>query len=156
MTRTRAGTNSSALLILCAAILIPALLCGPAATQESDLEAQARQALSKLFDALTSGDPERVRPFLAPEFQILRSNGAAYDKEQYLARGIPRIESKPVFNDLVITRNGDIVVTRMRMRIEEILDGKKAESNAPNLIVFRVTPDGWQVVASGNFAKLAN
>ena len=142
MKRTRAGANSSALLILCAAILIPALLFGPAAAQESDLEAQARQALSKLFDALTSGDPERVRPFLAPESQIVRSNSAAYDKEQYLARGIPRIESKPVFNDLVITRNGDIVVTRMRMRNEETLDGKKTESDAPQMNVIRLTPDG--------------
>ena len=118
------------------------------------LRAEARQALTAVFDALATADPDRVRPLLAPEFQIVRSNGAAYDKEQYLALSIPKIESKPVFNDLVVTRNGDIVVTRMRLKIEETLDGRKAESDAPQLIIFRTSPDGWQVVASANFAKL--
>ena len=122
--------------------------------EEFNLEAEARRALTDVFDALTAGDPERVRPLLAPEFQIVRSDGAVYDKEQYLARSIPHIASKPVFNDLVVTRNRDIVVTSMRLQIEEFLDGRKAESNAPQLIIFRVTPDGWQVVAAGNFAKI--
>jgi hypothetical protein len=42
----------------------------------------------------------------------------------------------------------------MRMQIEEKLQDQKAQSNAPQLIVFRMAPNGWQVVASGNFAKL--
>ena len=156
MKRSKAGLRISAAPFLGAAIVLLGLLVSPAVAQKSDLEAEARQALSKLFDALASGDPEKVRPFLAPEFQLVRASGAAYDREQYLAGGIPKISSKPIFDNLFVTRNGDIVVTRMRMRIEETLDGKKAESDAPQLIVFRVTPDGWQVVASGNFAKLAN
>jgi hypothetical protein len=84
------------------------------------------------------------------------ANGAAYDKEQYLAHSIPKIEGEIAFDDLVVTRNADIVVTRMRLKIREHLDGKRAESGAPQLIVFRVTPHGWQVVASANFAKLLN
>ena len=123
--------------------------------QDAGLEADARAAIATVFDALASGDAGQVRPLLAPEFQLVRSNGAAYDKEEYLARSIPHIDSEPAINNLVVTRNGDIVVTRFRLRIEEELDGKKAESDAPQLIVFRITPGAWQVVASANFARLS-
>jgi hypothetical protein len=145
---------------LAPAILLAMALLGmwpqvPAA-QEADLTADARRNLSLLFEALRSGDPNKVGPFLAPEFQVVRSNGAAYDKEQYLTHSIPKIEGQVSFDDLVVTRNADIVVTRMRLKIQERLDGKQAESGAPQLIVFRVTPHGWQVVAAANFAKLLN
>jgi Domain of unknown function (DUF4440) len=122
--------------------------------QQADVTAEAQKALSAVFDALSSGDPNKVRPLLAAEFQVVRSNGAAYDKEQYLAQSIPKIEGRISFDDLVVTRNADIVVTRMRLKIRERIDGKLAESGAPQLIVFRVTPRGWQVVAAANFAKL--
>jgi hypothetical protein len=36
------------------------------------------------------------------------------------------------------------------------VDGRQAESGAPQLIVFRLTPQGWQVVAAANFARLLN
>ena len=87
--------------------------------QDAGLEADARAAIATVFDALASGDAGQVRPLLAPEFQLVRSNGAAYDKEEYLARSIPHIDSEPAINNLVVTRNGDIVVTRFRLRIEE-------------------------------------
>ena len=139
-------------------LLVAVLLLGPgtlhARAQQADLETQARQALTEVFDALASGDAEKVRPLLAPEFQIVRSDGAVYNKEDYLARSIPQIESKPVFSDVIATRNGDIVVVSLRLQIEEHIDGKKAESIFPHLIVFRITPDGWRVVAGANFARL--
>jgi ketosteroid isomerase-like protein len=140
------------------ALFVAVWLSGPstlrARAQDADLETEARQALTDVFDALASGDAEKVRPFIAPEYQIVRSDGAVYNKEDYLARSIPRIESKPTFSNVIATRNGDIVVVSLRLQIEEHVDGKKAESVFPHLIVFRVTPDGWQVVASANFAKL--
>jgi hypothetical protein len=148
-------TNCRAVGVALVLMLATCLSGGRAAAQDARLEADARAAITAVFDALASGDPAFVRPLLAPEFQLVRSDGAAYDKEAYLALSIPHIDSKPVINDLVVTRNGDIVVTRMRLQIEEELDGKKAESNAPQLIVFRIAPDNWQVVASANFAKLA-
>jgi len=122
--------------------------------QGSALTAEARKALTVLFEALRSGDPNKVRPLIAPEFQVVRSDGAAYDKEQYLRQSIPKIEGQLAFDELIVTRNADIVVTRMKLKVQERLDGKRAESGAPQLIVFRVTPQGWQVVAAANFAKL--
>lgn len=143
--------------------LLPALLVAVALlsiwlsssnAQGSDLTVEARKALTVLFDALRSGDPNKVSPLLAPEFQVVRSDGAGYDKEQYIKLSIPKIEGQPSFDDLFVTRNGDIVVTRMKLNITERLDGKRAESGAPQLIVFRVTLEGWRVVAAANFAKL--
>jgi hypothetical protein len=107
-----------------------------------------------LFDALRSGDAGNVDPLLAPEFQVVRSDGGAYDKQQYLQHSIPKIQRPPKFDDLVVTRNSDIVVTRMKLHIEEEIDGKRAESGAPQLIVFRITQRGWEVVAAANFARL--
>jgi Domain of unknown function (DUF4440) len=126
----------------------------PAFAQDAGLEAEARQALTTVFDALMSGDRAKIDPLLAPEFQIVRSDGATYNKHDYLLKSLPHIDSVPVFSNVVATRNGDIVVVSLELQVEEYLDGKKAESRFPHLIVFRVTPTGWQVVASANFAKL--
>lgn len=127
---------------------------GAAADENAALEAEAQKTLQTIFAALMTGDPGKVRPFLAPEYQVQRSDGKGYDKESYLALSIPKIAAMPVFRDLAITRNGDIVVVRLTIEIEEIIDGKVAERVSPQLMVFRITPDGWQVVAAANFARL--
>ena len=99
--------------------------------QEPTLTAEARKALTVLFDALRSGEPNKVRPLLSPEFQVVRSNGASYDKEQYLTQSIPNIEGEPSFDDLVVTRNADVVVARMRVKIQGRIDGKRAKVELP-------------------------
>jgi len=118
------------------------------------LVAEARHQLESLFAALATGDAEKVRPWLSPEFQVVRSNGVGYDREAYLARSIPRIASTPRFEDLVVTRGEGHVVTRFRLVVDESIDGKRARSGAPQLIVFRVEPGSWKVVAAANFAPL--
>ena len=118
------------------------------------LEAEAQKTLQTIFAALMTGDPEKVRPFLAPEYQVQRSDGKGYDKVAYLALSIPKIAAMPTFRDLAITRNGDIVVVRLMIEIEETINGKVAERVSPQIMVFRITPDGWQVVAAANFARL--
>ncbi len=141
------------------AVLLGGSLLGSAvdharAANDAALEADTVKALDAVFAALASGDVEKVRPFLAPEFQVQRSDGNGYDKESYLARSIPKIETLPTFSDLAITRNGDIVVVRLMIDIKEMIDGKQADRISPQLMVFRITPDGWQVVAAANFAQL--
>jgi hypothetical protein len=125
-----------------------------AAGDEAGLEGEARQALAAVFAALMTGDPDKVRPLLAPEYQVQRSDGRGYDKEAYLALSIPKIAAMPSFRDLAITRNGDIVVVRLMIEIEETINGKVADRVSPQLMVFRITPEGWQVVAAANFARL--
>jgi hypothetical protein len=41
-------------------------------------------AIDGFLDALFSGDPAKVDQVLAPEFQILRSDGTSYDKVSYV------------------------------------------------------------------------
>jgi len=125
-----------------------------AADDTAALEGEAQKALQAVFAALMTGDPEKVRPFLAPEYQVQRSDGKGYDKEAYLALSIPKIAAVPKFRDLALTRNGDIVVVRLMIEIEETINGKVADRISPQLMVFRITPDGWQVVAAANFARL--
>jgi hypothetical protein len=136
------------------AVLIAATVVSPAPAQDSALEAEALKTLNAVFAALRTGDPEKVRPLLAPEYQVQRSDGKGYDKESYLALSIPKITATPTFRDLAITRNGDIVVVRLMIEIEETIDGKQADRVSPQLMVFRIMPDGWQVVAAANFARL--
>ena len=83
-----------------------------------------------------------------------RSDGKGYDKETYLARSMPKVEMHPTYRDITVTRNGDIVVVRLMIEIEETINGQKAERESPQLMVWRVTPDGWQLVAAANFAQL--
>jgi hypothetical protein len=125
-----------------------------AADDTAALAGEAQKTLQAVFAALMTGDPEKVRPFLAPEYQVQRSDGKGYDKEAYLALSIPKIAAMPVFRDFAITRNGDIVVVRLMIEIEETINGKVADRVSPQLMVFRITPDGWQVVAAANFARL--
>jgi hypothetical protein len=151
---SRSVVGLAPVLLLTAALLgtWPHAVCA----QGNELAADAHRALSVLFEALRSGDPDKVGPLLAPEFQLVRSNGGAFDKEQYLKNRFPKIEGQIAFDDLVVTRNADIVVARTRLKISAHIDGKRAESGAPQLFVFRITPSGWQVVASANFAKLTD
>lgn len=130
------------------------VMSGQAVAADADLVAEVHEKLVAVFDALTTGDPEKVAPLLAPEFQVLRSDGGGYGKDEYLAASIPKIRSAPVFRDLVVTRNEDIVVVRLILEIDEIIDGKHGAARSPQLMVFRVAPDGWQVVAAGNFSPL--
>lgn len=125
-----------------------------AADDTAALEGKAQETLQTIFAALMTGDPEKVRPFLAPEYQVQRSDGKGYDRESYLALSIPKIAAMPTFRDLAITRNGDIVVVRLMIEIEETINGKVADRISPQLMVFRITPEGWQVVAAANFARL--
>ena len=141
---------------LLAGAMAVAVICvpGQSVAAEADLVAEVHEKLVAVFDALATGDPEKVAPLLAPEFQVLRSDGGGYGKEEYLAASIPKIRKAPVFSDLVVTRNADIVVVRLILEIDEIIDGKQGAARSPQLMVFRVAPDGWQVVAAGNFSPL--
>src|SRR6188474_2617220 len=133
---------------LIAGMVVTEMIGGAFAEDDAALKAETEKALNASFTALATGDPEKVRLFLAPEFQVQRSDGKGYDKESYLARSMPKILTHPTYRDLVVTRNGDIVVARFMIEIEETINGQKVERESPQLMVFRVTPERWQVVAA--------
>jgi ketosteroid isomerase-like protein len=126
---------------------------GLALASSAITEQDARAAIMSWLDALQSGDPAAVEGVLAPEFQILRSDGQGYSRKDYLS-ALPKQTSKPVITDLVFTADKDIVVTRYILQLDQTINSKPVQTVAPRLSVFRRTSTGWLIVAHANFAQI--
>ncbi|MEP4380361.1 MAG: nuclear transport factor 2 family protein [Alphaproteobacteria bacterium] len=124
----------------------------PGATDEATDEARA--LLVAFIEGVIAG-PDAVAPMLAPEYQIMRSNGVGYDRDGYINRGAGTVRARPNFalNDLVTTTGGDVMVVRYILQIDETIDGKPITRRAPRLTVFRKIGDAWKVSAHSNFAR---
>lgn len=114
----------------------------------------ATMAVEDWARAVASGNPETIRNFLAPEFQILRSDGRGYDRAGYLAGGRSKIDSIIGVRDVIATEYGNHIVVRYVISLKGSADGKTLQSVAPRLTVFRRDRDRWLVVAHANFANL--
>jgi hypothetical protein len=68
---------------------------------------EALKALDPWADALFTGDPAVIEKVLAPEFQILRSDGSGHDKASYL-KSLPKQKIRSKFSDIVATGTGDV------------------------------------------------
>jgi hypothetical protein len=117
-------------------------------------DAEARKAVESWLAAAASGEKERIGGVLAPEFQIVRADGSAYGGAEYLNSGLPRITGSPVFENLVATGYGDLLVTRYQLAVDATIGGKAVEARAPRLTVFRRSEGAWLVVAHANFAEV--
>ena len=124
------------------------------AKSADDLNAEGLAANQAWWGALVAGTPAAVGAVLAPEFQIMRADGTAYDKNAYLAGGIPVVKAIPKFSQMVATRHGDLIVTRYYVTVSETRDGGIVQTHAPRLTVFRKEAWKWLVVAHANFAAL--
>ncbi len=125
-----------------------------AEAQTADLQAEGLRAVTAWVGAVTSGDRETVAAVLAPEFQIVRDNGVAYDRDRYLAVGLPKIAATPPISDLVATGTGDLMVVRYVLVIDATVGGAAMQQKAPRLTVFRRDGDRWLVSAHANFAAI--
>ncbi|HZP19432.1 MAG TPA: nuclear transport factor 2 family protein [Bauldia sp.] len=111
-------------------------------------------ALEGWWGALVKGTPEAVAPVLAPEFQMMRADGSGYDRDGYLGSALPKVAAIPEFSRVVATQQGDTLVVRYYVTVNETRDGKTVQRHAPRITVFRKDGDAWLVVAHGNFALL--
>ena len=153
----RAGVRLTLVVLGLAAVpcMLPPLAFAPAALAADDmLQSEGQEAVAMWIDAVTSGDPAVIGAMLAPDFQIVRADGSVYDRAGYLKSDLPVITSAPVVKDLVVTGEGDTLVTSYVLTISQTRDGKAVELRAPRLTVFRKSGETWQVVAHGNFATL--
>lgn len=125
---------------------------GAAATDKIPPE-EALKALDPWADALLTGDPAVIEKVLAPEFQILRSNGSGYDKASYL-KSLPRQRVRSKFSGIVATGAGDVMVLRYHIDTDQTIEGKKVKDISPRLSVFRKVGDRWLISAHANFAAL--
>ena len=131
------------------------ILPRPAPAGDATLQELGETAVRHFLDAVASADAEILAAVLAPEFQIMRANGAGYTRAEYLTESFPsvRIAGTPVIEELVATRDGDLLVTRYKLAIEEEIEGQHVSHLAPRLTVFRRVGSGWLVVAHANFAQ---
>jgi hypothetical protein len=116
-------------------------------------EADASAAIMVWLGALASRDPATVEKVLAPEFQILRSDGSGYDRSSYLGH-LPNFTGKPEIQDLVFSSGAGLLVTRYNLRLEQKIGDKPVQALAPRLSVLRREGAGWLMVAHANFAQI--
>jgi ketosteroid isomerase-like protein len=130
-------------------------LLGAASTmaQAAVSEADARAAIEAWLDPLQEGDPARIEAVLAPEFQLLRSDGTGHDKSTYLS-DLPKQTSKPEITDLVFSGEGNLIVTRYMLQLDQTINNKPVQTKAPRLSVFRRGGASWLIVAHANFAHI--
>jgi len=126
---------------------------GAAFASQAVTEADAQAAIMTWLDALQSGDPAVVEKVLAPEFQILRSDGQGFGRQDYLS-ALPKQTSKPEVSGLVFTADGETVVARYVLQLEQTINGQPVQAVAPRLSVFRRSGTGWLIVAHANFAHI--
>jgi len=121
----------------------------------SDPAEAGKKAVDAWVGAVAAGDPANVAKVISPEFQIVRSDGTAYDAQAYLQSNLPRFPEPPAIGTLVVTGYGDHLVARYQITSKIMLGEETELRDAPRLTVFRRGPDGtWLVVAHSNFAAL--
>jgi hypothetical protein len=123
------------------------------AAKASVSQEEALRALDPWIDAIVSGDPAVVEKVLAPEFQVLRSDGTGHDKASYLKK-IPQQRIRPKFSDIVATGSADVMVVRYRLETDQTVQGKDVKGISPRLSVFRRNAGRWLISAHANFAAL--
>jgi len=114
---------------------------------------EALKVLHPWVDAVFTGDPVVVEKVLAPEFQILRSNGSGHDKTSYL-KSLPKHRVRSKFSDIVATGTADIMVVRYRIDTDQTIEGQEVKGSSPRLSVFRREAGRWLICAHANFAAL--
>lgn len=127
----------------------------PTLADDQKTTEEARAAVSAFVEGVHHG-PDAIAPLLAPEYQIMRSNGVGYDRAGYIGQGVGTVKSGPDFalDELVATQADDVMVVRYLLSVEETIEGKTVAKRAPRLTVFRKIDGQWKVVAHGNFASI--
>jgi ketosteroid isomerase-like protein len=122
--------------------------------QMANPETEAGKAVDGWLAAVSSGEVDRIRSVLAPEFQIARADGSAYNAADYLASELPKFAAMPGVSKLVATGYGDHLVVRYWLKVDGKIGDQAMEAEAPRLTVFRRSGDAWLVVAHANFATV--
>jgi ketosteroid isomerase-like protein len=130
------------------------LMAGGVAAAGAEIsEDEARQTILTWIAALETNDAAAVGKLLAPEFQIMRSNGKVFTKESYL-KGLSGRRANPKITEISVTSHGTVAVVCYILSIDEELDGQQVQALAPRLTVLRKADEGWLISAHANFARI--
>ena len=116
-------------------------------------EAEAQGAIDSFLEAVFSGDPAKVDQVLAPELQILRSDGKSDDKVSYLG-ALPKHKERPATSRLKVTGHGSVFVATYSIKTDQTIGGRPVEAISPRLSVFRKEGNRWLIAAHANFAQI--
>jgi hypothetical protein len=141
-------------LVLGLAVLAAAPLVASGRAEAAPVgESAALAALLPWIQAVAEGDRDAVGRLLAPEFQILRSDGTGYDKAGYLA-ALPQHRRMPEVRDVQAQGDGDLLVIRYAINADQIVRGQAMHGTAPRLSTLRHEGEAWLMVAHANFARI--
>ena len=146
--------NIASRFLITTALAAGLLLTPPPSGSADERTDTARALLVAFTDGVIAG-PDAVAPLLAPEYQIMRSNGVGYDRDGYINRGAGTVNARPNYShdDLVVTSGDNVLVVRYMLQIDETIDGRAISRRAPRLTVFRKIDGDWKVTAHANFAR---
>ncbi len=137
-------------------VLAVAPAAAAATTSNASDTALGRRLVDRFMTMLEHKDVAGLRALLAPEFQIVRSNGISATRAEYLAH-LPEVSSFRQ-SDFVVTRHGDSLVVRNNAIVDVVVDGQQsAGTSSPRLSTFRKDPrtGTWRMVAHGNFVPFS-
>ncbi|CAN5586198.1 hypothetical protein BH23CHL8_BH23CHL8_29480 [soil metagenome] len=139
--------------------LLGCLVVAPAAGQSSeidtDLAAQGEQLASRFLTILSEAEEEKradLEAFLAPEFQLLRSDGDLLTRDAYLESPASVLEFS--IERLVVTGSEDLIVTSYLLASTVTIEGVTRTTTAPRLTVFSRHGEDWLLAAHANFTPL--
>ena len=149
------------LLALAFALALSLAVATPAqAAERATVEQQASnlklgsRLVDRFWKLLVAGDPDDLRAFLSPAFQIQRANGSGQNRNQYLASiaNSSTVITDYALSKIKVTRSGDVVVVRFISQATQIISGLQySGAPAPRIATFLQTPTGWRITSNANF-----
>jgi hypothetical protein len=146
-----------ALALVALPALAPAASAAPAeratAAQQAANERLGTRLVTRFWELLKTGEPDELRAFLSPAFQVQRANGTGANRNQYVAALGRSIKiTDYALSGFTVTRTGDLLVARYVVVTTETIDGAPyATSPVPRLSTFVKTPRGWRMASHANF-----
>lgn len=166
MATKRAVTRLIGIVLIMTAAILPLTLAGcgstsnpsaastAAAPKLSDADATARTLLTSWLDALKSGDRDQLAAFLAPNFQIQRSDGTSANRSEYLANPA-KVDSYQFGARFHAEQSGATLSVTWSLRVTETINGAELNNvEAPRLTVFSWLDGEWKIVGYGNFSPI--
>lgn len=115
----------------------------------SQYNQQGEAAANEFFSLLQRQDTAGLDTFLSPAFQVVRADGSASNKAEYLADP-PKVAAYEI-SDVDTTVDGNIMVVRYTVTTKETIDEELYfEDPRPRLSVFVKSGDTWQLIGHAN------